>query len=177
MEGPHAEVDTLDQASLERWMAAPMRDLVQHLMARYHREARLGMAELENLAGLAALLEGRRVPVLVTLRDEVDLFCKEMREHLQIEETTLLPAVLAHEAGEDVAVDLELVDPLDLLDDEHEATFRLLTRISALAQGFEEGALPVQAELARIIRDLAASLRDHVRLEAEVLFKRLPRPL
>jgi regulator of cell morphogenesis and NO signaling len=164
------------RAELDVWKEAPLTDLVRHILTRYHRETRFGMAELESLAEEAASLEGHRFPLLLAIRDEVDLFCIEMRAHLKMEEVTLFPAILARDQGRAVDVKAELQDPLELFEDEHIAAAGLLKRIRKLTNDFTpppEAAL-VQASLYEACEGLAASLARHIYLENEVLFKRMP---
>ncbi len=164
------------RAELDAWKEAPLTELVQHILKRYHRETRFGMAELESLAEEAASLEGHRIPVLLAIRDEVDLFCTEMRAHLKMEEVTLFPAILAKDQGRDVDVKTELQDPIELFEDEHTAAAGLLKRIRRLTNGFTPpaDAVPIQASLYVACEALADSLVRHIYLENEVLFKRMP---
>jgi len=163
------------RAELDAWKNAPIGELVQHILKRYHRETRFGMAELECLAEEAASLAGHRIPVLLAIRDEVDLFCTEMRAHLKMEEVTLFPAILAKDEGRDVNEQCELMDPLELFEDEHHAAEGLLTRIRRITNGFvpPADAVPVQASLYAACEALAESLARHIYLENEILFKRM----
>ncbi len=165
-----------EREELDTWKDASTVDLVVHIMERYHRETRFGMAELESYAEEAALLHGHRVPVLIEIRDEVDLFCTEMRGHLKMEETTLFPAILAREEGREVQVEAELVDPIELFEDEHQAAEGLLKRIWKLTGGYKapDGAPAIQHQLYLACETLAHSLLRHIYLENEVLFRRLP---
>ena len=160
---------------LDVWKTAPVTDLVVHIMERYHRETRMGMAELESYAEEAALMEGHRFPLFIQIRDEVDLFCTEMRAHLRMEEVTLFPAILAKEQGREVQVEQELMDPLELFEDEHESAAGLLKRIWNLTQGFHapDGAPKIQLDLYKACQTLAESLIRHIYLENEILFKEI----
>jgi len=164
-----------ERAELDAWKNASVADLVVHVMERYHRETRRGMAELEGFAEEAALLEGHRFPLFIQIRDEVDLFCTEMRSHLKMEEVTLFPAILAKEQGREVQKEAELMDPLELFEDEHEAAAGLLKRIWNLTGGFKtpEGAPQVQLDLYQACQTLAESLVRHIYLENEILFKKI----
>jgi regulator of cell morphogenesis and NO signaling len=164
-----------EREELDAWKNASASDLVMHIMERYHRETRFGMAELESYAEEAALTEGHHNQLFLTIRDEVDLFCTEMRGHLRMEEVTLFPAILAKEQGREFQAEEELMDPLELFEDEHEAAAGLLKRIWGLTSGFKapEGAPPVQKGLYRACQTLAESLIRHIYLENEILFKRI----
>jgi regulator of cell morphogenesis and NO signaling len=163
------------RAELDAWKDVPLTELVRHILKRYHRETRFGMAELECLAEEAASMEGHRFPVLLAIRDEVDLFCTEMRSHLKMEEVTLFPAILAKDQGREVDVKAELLDPIELFEDEHNAAEGLLKRIRRLTNDFTPPpeAAPTQANLYQACEKLAESLIRHIYLENEVLFKRM----
>lgn len=164
-----------ERAELDAWATASTPDLIRHIMTRYHRETRLGMAELETLAEEAALFEGWRADVLLAVRDEVELFCTEMRAHLRDEETTLFPAILAKEGGRPVDFQHELQEPMGLFEDEHDAAEGLLKRIRVLTNGYEapQGAPPLQQELYAACKNLSHSLLRHIYLENQILFRRL----
>jgi regulator of cell morphogenesis and NO signaling len=164
-----------ERAELDKWKEAPIEELIRHLLEDYHRETRHGMAELESLAEAAAAQEGHAFPVLLAIRDEVDLFCTEMRGHLRMEEVTLFPAVLAKADGRDVDVKAELMDPLELFADEHDAAAGLMMRIRTLTANFTppEGAQAKQQALFDACRGLAESLRKHIYLENQILFPRI----
>jgi regulator of cell morphogenesis and NO signaling len=164
-----------ERKELDVWKEASVTELVVHLMERYHRETRFGMAALEGYAEEAALMEGHRSPLFIQIRDEVDLFCTEMRSHLKMEEVTLFPAILAKEQGREVQIEAELMDPVELLEDEHTAAAGLLKRIWSLTQGFKapQGAPKVQEDLYQACQTLAESLIRHIYLENEILFKKI----
>jgi iron-sulfur cluster repair protein YtfE (RIC family) len=118
-----------ERAELDAWKDVSIEELIRHILEKYHWETRHGMAELESLAEAAAAQEGHNFPVLLAIRDEVDLFCTEMRGHLKDEEVTLFPAILARVQGREVQIQEELLDPLELFQDEHDAAAGLLVRI------------------------------------------------
>lgn len=167
------ETWTGDKAELHRCQDAPLKELVQYIVERYHQEAKVELARLEALADEAALLAGGVEPVLVAIRVEVERFGAELRAHLRQEERLVFPALLQMEEGSPVPAPLR--DPLRLLEDEHAAAAGLLKRIHDLSQGFT--APPAAHEAHRRLFDtfqqLAESLRRHIYLENQVLFKRV----
>jgi regulator of cell morphogenesis and NO signaling len=160
---------------LDVWKGASIEDLIRHILEHYHLETRHGMADLENLAEAAASQEGHKFPVLYAIRDEVDLFCTEMRAHLKEEEVTLFPAILAKEQGREVQVQEELFEPMELFQDEHDAAAGLLVRIRKITEGFRppEDAMPMQRRLYTACEVLAKSLVRHIYLENNILFRRV----
>jgi len=164
-----------DKAELDAWREASTRDLIHHIVGRYHREARIEMARLESQVDEAVLLEGQAFPVLLEIRTEVDRLCEELRAHLAMEERSLFPAILDQEEGRTPALSAELLAPATLLEDEHEAAAGLLKRIRALTEGFNppEGSRAVQRRLFESFKILADSLYRHIYLENQILFKRV----
>lgn len=164
-----------ERAELDAWKDVSIEELIRHILEKYHWETRHGMAELESLAEAAAAQEGHNFPVLLAIRDEVDLFCTEMRGHLKDEEVTLFPAILARVQGREVQIQEELLDPLELFQDEHDAAAGLLVRIQKLTEGFRppENAVPIQRKLYAACQDLARSLVRHIYLENQILFRRV----
>lgn len=163
------------RAELDTWKGVPVEDLIRHIMEKYHRDTRTGMADLESLSEEAALFEGWHAPVLLAIRDEVELFCTEMRTHLRMEESTLFPAFLAKAGGREVDEQFELLDPMELFEDEHDAAEGLLVRIRKLTDSYQapENAKPLQVALYAACHNLALSLRAHIYIENQVLFQTL----
>ena len=164
-----------DPAELKQCQDAPLGQLVAFIVEVYHREGRIEMARLENQVQEAALLEGPNFPVLLQLRDEVERFCAELRAHFKVEEHTLFPAILEFAQGRTPANAHALLDPVRLLKDEHHSAAGLLDRIHGLTAGFNPpgAAQALQRKLFQSFQLLADSLRRHIYLENEVLFKRL----
>jgi regulator of cell morphogenesis and NO signaling len=133
------------------------------------------MARLETQVEEAALLEGRRHPVLMELREEVARFCADLRAHLKAEERMLFPALLDLGQGRVPAAPGDLLEPLKLLEDEHEAAGGLLKRMRSLTEGFTPppGARASQRKLYETLQALADSLYRHLYLENQVLFRRV----
>ncbi|HNX94937.1 MAG TPA: hemerythrin domain-containing protein [Holophaga sp.] len=165
----------IERKDLDVWETATTESLIRHLLEDYHLETRHGMAELENLAEAAASQDGHWIPELYAIRDEVDLFCTEMRAHLKEEEVALFPAILAKVQGREVQDVEELFEPVTLFQDEHDAAAGLLVRIRKLTAGFvpPENAVPLQRKLYAACQELARSLVRHIYLENNILFPRI----
>lgn len=169
------EVWAADKAELDKWKAASTVDLIHHIVGHYHREARVEMARLESQADEAVLMEGANHPVLMEIRDEVDRLCIELRNHLAVEERMLFPALLDIAEGRAPSIPVETLEPMRLLEDEHEAAAGLLKRLRVLTEGFNppENARAAQRKFFDTLQTLANSLYRHVYLENQVLFQRL----
>ena len=157
---------------VEVWKTAPLPDLVTHIVQRYHLEARLEMARMENLSEEAVLLEGANHPGLLGFRDEIGRFCLAFRAHMIMEERSLFPYLLDSAAGGPS----ELMPPLvKLLEDGHQAETGLFVRLRSL--GGEAlppvGARNLRPRLEQCFRTMEKSLQAHIYLETQVLFRRV----
>ncbi|MGA2083341.1 MAG: hemerythrin domain-containing protein [Holophaga sp.] len=161
---------------IDAWKAAPLRDLVTHIVERYHLEAREEMARLETLAEEAGLLLGDGHPGLLEMRDEIGRFCKEFRAHMTMEERSIFPCLLDPAQGWVVGGHGELLPPLiKLLEDEHLAETGLFRRLRALAEGLRlpPEAQDLQGRLLQSAKAMEKSLQGHIFLENQVLYRRV----
>ncbi|WP_203077207.1 hemerythrin domain-containing protein [Falsiroseomonas ponticola] len=122
--------------------------LIAHILDRYHAEHRRQLPELLRLARGAT----------PALAEALSRIAYEMEGHMRKEEDGLFPMILGGHDNLGMAV--------EIMRDDHEAH---LERLDALL------ALPV-APGGEALRDalgrFAADLREHIRLEDEVLFPR-----
>jgi iron-sulfur cluster repair protein YtfE (RIC family) len=157
---------------VEVWEAAPLPDLIIHIVEHYHMEARVFMARLENLAAQAVLLEGGEHPGLLAVRDQIDRFSRDFRAHMTMEERLLFPHLLDPGSGGPV----ELMPPLvKLLEDEHRAETGLFLRLRSLSEAHLPiaGARNLRVRLGHAFRSMEKSLEGHLYLETQVLFRRV----
>jgi regulator of cell morphogenesis and NO signaling len=167
---------TQGNQEIEAWKGAPTPDLISHIIQRYHLEARVGMARMENLAEEAVLLEGPDHPGLVPVRDEILRFCTAFRAHMTLEEHSLFPALLDPSRSQAAGVGSQLMPPLvKLLEDEHQAETGLFVRLRTLSAAAlpSAGARNLQARLQHTFKALEKSLQSHIFLETQVLFRRV----
>lgn len=166
----------IDKEAREAWKVAPIRDLVGHIVARYHLETRIEMARLESYAEEAALLDGQNDPALLEIRTEVTRLGTEMRAHLMFEERETFPAILRLAETAALQEPATLLGPMKhLLMDEHEAEAALVRRIRALAEAYTPSQ-PAQAthlKLQAAIKALSENLQQHLFLENQILFQRV----
>ncbi len=157
---------------VDAWKTAPLADLIIHIVDRYHAEARITMARMENLVAEAVLLEGAEHPGLLTIRDEVSRFCRDFRAHMAMEESCLFPSLLNPGSG----APAELMPPLvKLLVDEHHAETGLFLRLRTLNEAHlpADGVRNLRARLNHCFKVMEKSLQGHIFLETQVLFRRV----
>jgi len=150
------------------WRRMPLAELVDHIEVRYHRRLEQTLPHLARLARKEArVAKGRDPAWYEALVELLDCFENEVVSHMYMEETLLFPHVRNPGHG-----DLDAVG--DLLASEHAHLGSLLDRLKTLA-GDEPrpGGESRSLDLLQGLRDLAAEMDEHVRLENDVLMKRL----
>ena len=141
--------------------------LIDHILSRYHEIHR---QELPDLLALARKVERvhHDVPEApLGLAEVLERLSAELETHMQKEEFVLFPAMQQ-------GVKEGIVQPITMLrhdHDDHAATIRL---VEELARGFAvpEGACGSWQRLYAGVKKLCEDIREHIRVENEVLFPR-----
>jgi regulator of cell morphogenesis and NO signaling len=169
---PEVLLDEIDQqpppaVEEKNWKGAPLDDLIQHILERYHEPLKV---ELPRLAALAAKVETVHhdqpdAPIgLSALLQEV---VASVESHLAKEEKILFPAIRAGRGA-------MARGPVQAMMLEHEDHGKNLLRIREMTGNL---ALPSYAcsswrELYRALEELERDLMDHIHLENNILFPR-----
>lgn len=162
------------EASID-WSAAPLRDLIGHIIASHHQFLRAEEPRLTYLAAKVAHVHGERHGELRELADVVIAIFGELRPHLDAEERDFFPACLRWEAEPGAESPPELLAGLAGLEKEHTAVGALLERIRTLTAGF---ALPPDAcnsyrALFHGLEQLEADTHEHIHKENNILHARV----
>lgn len=152
---------------LPRWDHAPLPELIEFIVSRYHEGLRRELPELIGLAarvevrhadkpscprGLRALLESMQVTVL---------------DHLAKEEQVLFPMIVAGRGA-------RARGPVRVMEEEHDDHGRNLQHIRLLTNNLTapDEACPTWRALYLRLAELESELFDHIHLENNVLFPR-----
>ena len=160
-----AEEET--RVDLPRWDRAPLKELADFIVSRYHTELR---AELPALIALAERVETRhfgKPGCPHGLRAHLEAMHAEVLDHLAKEETVLFPVILAGHG-------YMTATAIELMEHEHEEHGRNLARVRALTGNLTPppAACPTWRALYLRLASLEAELMDHIHLENNVLFPR-----
>ena len=160
--GPQTEGD---------WSQASPRELVEHILQRYHKPLQRDLPILLMLAAKVAMRHGDGHPELVEVRHVVEALATEMSTHMQKEERVLFPMIERLTAG-GVAPGVD--GPIAVMEHEHEEVARLLARLRELTGDYEPppAACNSYRGLFQMLADLEADTHMHVHLENNVLFPR-----
>jgi regulator of cell morphogenesis and NO signaling len=142
--------------------------LIGHILATHHAYLREALPLVLALSAKVGRVHGERDPRLVEVARTVKALADDLGSHLEVEESGLFPALLAHRDRAAIAAELATMVS------EHVAVGALLGRLRAITDDYEPPAWACRsyqtlfAELAHLEGDI---LR-HVHLENHVLAPR-----
>ena len=152
---------------------APLGELLDHIVSRYHTALREDLPRLGRLADKVAEVHGSRHPELAELARVYQGLHDELTPHLATEEERVFPAV--RRVAEPGAVAEDLQAALHALEEAHDRAGTALARLRALSGGFavpEDGCTTYRALYEGLVR-FERELHEHVHLENNVLFPRV----
>lgn len=166
-----AMLDAIDESpatAATDWSAAPLRELVDHIVSVHHERLRAELPRISTLVEKCARAHGGEHPELHNVREVFERMREELERHMAVEETALFPAVRAAEAGE--PAELEVGG----LEAEHEATGAALARLRELSGGFDPDAALCNTHRATLdaLAALELDLHEHIHEENNILFPR-----
>ena len=150
-----------------RWDLAPLQEVVDHIVNRYHRRLRASLPHLVDMARTVETRHRDRVSCPVGLTTLLEHVQRSILDHLEKEEAILFP-VIVYRTGAPVAA------PVSMMELEHEHHKGDLMRIRALTSDLTP---PAEActtwrALYTGLQQLEQELMEHIHLENNVLFRR-----
>jgi len=153
---------------LDRWEHAPLAELVDHIVTRYHRPFATDLARLMAWARLLAQAPGRIEPArIAVILEALECLRVELSPHLVLEEFDLFPRLLA-------PMEAAALAPVRGLFEAHDAHLDLLRVVRSQTEGYRA---PPEADLVcRVLWqglcDLEIDLMEHIYLENTILIPR-----
>lgn len=160
------------------WDEAPLGELIDHVLDRYHARLREELPRLGAMAARVLEVHGDKHPeTLPALAATFDGLRAELDAHMAKEEQVLFPAVRRLEAAPTVGARLPsppLAAPIAAMEHEHEDAGRALDELRRLTGGYQPpaGACTTFRGLYHGLAELEADLHRHIHLENNVLFPR-----
>jgi regulator of cell morphogenesis and NO signaling len=149
------------------WDLAPLDELIQHILTRYHQPLREELPRLVTLAERVERRHGDKAECPVGLSSLLREVMASVESHLTKEEKILFPAI---EAGRGSMARM----PIRAMIHEHEDHGRNLVRIRQITNDLDlpPSACATWRELYRALGELEVDLMDHIHLENNILFPR-----
>lgn len=146
-------------------------DLLAHLETHYQERHRKILPDLIELAGKVERVHHDVDEAPLGLANALDRLSFALDMHMRVEREVLFPAIRANDSA-------AVSHPIALMHGEHESYAVEIAAIEALTHGFEppEGACGSWRRLYQGVAELCASLREQIRIEDEVLFRRFDLP-
>ena len=139
--------------------------LIKHILERYHETHRREFPEAIALARTAERVHAGDPDRPRGLADHLAVMADDLEGHQLKEETILFPTMLAGSCG-------VLRFPISRMMAEHDDVYEQLDRLAALTRDFTppQDACQTWRALSLACRKLDRDLREHMRLENDVLF-------
>jgi len=150
------------------WDHAPLEDIIDHILVKYHRPLAEELPRLENMARKVLKVHIEKDPQMLSELVEVYLGLKgELQEHMTKEEQFLFPMIIRGEVG-------FLKRAILVMEHEHKRAGDALRKLRDLTNGFKipEKACNTWRALWHGLEGLEASLHQHIHLENNILFPR-----
>ena len=154
-----------DEVQEQDWRHAPMSELIEHILLRFHEVHREQLPELIRLARQVEETHGQRADHPTGLVKHLVGMYQDLLSHLQKEEQVLFP-LLRHDESRKAQL------PMLVMRHEHDAHGQGLQKLAQLTADFsvpEDACNTWRALYAGLVR-LKEDLMQHIHLENNVLF-------
>lgn len=180
-------LEKLSEAAVKQNGAAPadfasysQSRLILHIVRTHHQYVRCELPRLLEMAQKLAGKHGDRAPELKKVECLVGALRDEMFAHLEKEEQVLFPYISHMEeavtgfASPERACFQTVAQPISMMVLEHESAERLVAEMRKLTNEFDAPAwaCPTHVALYAALQQFKLDLRQHVRLENDILFPR-----
>lgn len=155
-------------ADVERWNEAPLTELIDHIVQRYHRRLDEELPRLEAMANKVLRVHGDKAPdVLPALVSTFQELKDELEQHMAKEEYVLFPLIVSGSAS-------SISGPISVMEHEHESAGNALRRLRELTADYvpPEGACNTWRALWHGLASLEEDMHQHIHLENNILFPR-----
>ena len=151
-----------------RWDQAPLSELIDHILARYHISLKEELPRLETMLHKVHKVHGEKDPErLLSLVNVFGAFKVELMEHMEKEEVILFPMIRSGQGA-------MAGGPVSVMEMEHDSAGEALRKIRELTGDYQ---VPVNAcntwrALWHGLKELELSTHQHIHLENNILFPR-----
>ena len=159
--------ETPDTTPGPNWSAMNVNMLIDQILSRYHEIHRSELPELVALARKVERVHHDVPHAPLGLADALERMAIELDTHMKKEEIILFPA-MQRGLKEGIA------QPIVIMRNDHADHDQIIRQLEALTEGFTvpEGACGSWQRLYAGTQKLCDDLREHIRVENEILFPR-----
>jgi len=156
----------MDQSDERDWAAAPSKDLIAHILRRFHSVHREQFPELIRLARRVEQVHGEHPECPAGLADHLCAMEQMLESHMQKEEMVLFP-MLERGAGAMAG------GPIHVMRMEHDEHAQTLQHLAGLTHGMTPppAACATWSALYAGLRVMREDLIQHIHLENNILFQ------
>ena len=156
-----------EDETLANWSECPLGGVVDHLVDHYHRQHLDELARLIDIASRVDRAHGEKASCPKRLVEHLVKIEQGLEEHMQHEEQTIYPQIVAGRAR-------SVVLPIQVMCMEHEELARDLDELRALTCDYSppDAACRAWRELYEGMARLDGNLRHHMHLENNVIYRR-----
>jgi regulator of cell morphogenesis and NO signaling len=163
------------------WSTAPLRELINHIIAAHHEYLRRELAPLgARLDKVYRVYNERYGPTLTGLPEVFTALRSELEMHMRKEEAILFPVIAAYESATLAGSPLpgtpfgSVGNPIRMMEAEHDSVGAALKDIRAITENYAipEYACVTYRSLMAGLQELEQDLHVHIHLENNILFPR-----
>lgn len=169
------EIDENQQIGLD-FESIPFNELIRHIVDVHHQYTRKTLFALEPLVNKVAMVHGGWRPELLEVQELFKDLIAELIPHMQKEEMVLFPAIQALENGGESPFNAQtIINPISMMELEHETAGELMKQIRELTEGFTlpKGACATYTVVYKTLAEFEEDLHKHIHLENNILFPRV----
>ena len=156
-----------DDEPFDRWDQAPLPELIDHILERFHEDHREEVPRLLAMARKVEAVHRDKDTCPQGLADQLEFMAGELELHMEKEETVLFPLI---RAGQRHMASF----PIHAMESEHKDHGKNLEKLRALAHDYQPpaDACATWQALYLGLEQLERDLMEHIHLENNALFPR-----
>ena len=163
------------------WNAAPLRELIDHIVSTHHEFLKLELPRTAHLVRRVVEVHGASDPALSQLENVFEALWQELNFHMHKEEMMLFPAIERYVSAARQGRPLppapfgSFGNPIAAMEAEHESAGMALRQIRQLTVDYQapESACPTYCAMLKGLKAIEGDLHIHVHLENNILFPRV----
>ena len=163
------------------WHAAPLVDLISHIVNTHHKYTGQEIARLGPLFQKVCSVHGKNHPELLPLQGTFAGLARELTGHMMKEEMVLFPHIRRMEEAVNQKAELPpspfgtVENPVAMMEREHDSAGNALRTLREASHGYAappDACVSFQA-LYKALAEFEADLHQHIHLENNILFPRV----